>query len=315
MKMREIIGDEKFLTDSDLRGVASKRLSEEELYQLLQTDPLLSSMMSNREGLANAVNEEFMFYNYCLAVLDDRRARTHMFMEQTDEDVKNLLEESGLKPHISPLLYARKMEVLPSAPNQKDHARTSLHQISTTLMAEVVGRQMELPKEERKKLLRGVINHDIGKYLLPVDIVNKPGLLEQEERELMQMHPEIGNAVAAASYNLPEDSMGVILNHHERLDGSGYPYGLKGDEIPLLAQIAGVVDVFDALIEDRPYRPRGYTVGEALDLIIMDGDEGKFNRDVIDCLVSANRESRSDPKKTGYYDMRKSPAYESGMMH
>ncbi len=308
MKMKEIMGEDWNLSDSDLTGIANPRLTEGELYNLLQEDPLLQRMIANQEGLAHAVNEEFMFFNYCLAVLDDRKARTRMFLEQTDEDVKSLLKEAGLKKHIAPILYARKMEVFPQVPGYKDYAKTSLHHISTTLMAEVVGRTMGLPKEDRIKLLRGMVNHDIGKYALPLDIVNKPGLLAPEEREIMQMHPELGNAITATTYDLPQESMEVILYHHERLDGSGYPYGLEGDDIPLFAQIAGVVDVFDALIEDRPYRPKSYSVREALGNIITDSKRGRLNKDIVDCLVAANRESRASPRETGYYPTSGAPS-------
>jgi HD-GYP domain-containing protein (c-di-GMP phosphodiesterase class II) len=95
--------------------------------------------------------------------------------------------------------------------------------------------------------------HDIGKIGIPDEILNKPSRLTDEEWETMKKHPEIGFRIANSTQELKAIGK-YILSHHERYDGTGYPKGLKGSNIPLLSRILSVVDAFDAMTHDRPYR-------------------------------------------------------------
>ena len=124
---------------------------------------------------------------------------------------------------------------------------------------------MGVPPEEIPHVRRGALLHDIGKMVVPDRILHKPGELTAEEWEIMRRHPEHARAfLAKIDYLGP--ALEIPYCHHERWDGSGYPRGLRGEEIPLAARIFAVVDVFDALTSDRPYRPaRGRA--EALDHI------------------------------------------------
>jgi putative two-component system response regulator len=116
-----------------------------------------------------------------------------------------------------------------------------------------VGGALGLPDEDLDALQRGGYLHDVGKVGVPDSVLLKPGPLTPEEFELMKRHPDIGDSLCAPLQSLKKVRP-IVRFHHERLDGSGYPLGLKGDEVPLLAQIVGVVDVFDALTACRPYR-------------------------------------------------------------
>jgi len=312
-KMRELI-DDGFLTDSDLEAVAKQRLNNEELYRLLQSDPLLQGMLFNQEGKAQAISEEFVFSRLLSAVLGERKSKTKMFLEQTEDDVRKMLAEADITPHISTLLYARSREVFPALPEYggkilpqyRDTTRTSIHQLSTSLMLIPLARGLKLGEELIRDLVLGMINHDDGKWLLPHEIVNKPGELDEYEWQIMKMHPEIGNAIVQKSWpGMPEAGKNVILYHHERMDGSGYPYGLSGHSIPDEAQIAAVIDAYDALTEPRPY-PRensreSFSNSEALDMLLIQAQKGKLNREIVDCLVAINRESRTHPSKGGLY--------------
>ncbi len=116
----------------------------------------------------------------------------------------------------------------------------------------------------------GALLHDVGKVAVPSDILNKPGRLTEAEWRVMRRHPEEGVQLLAG-VEFPWDVAPMILHHHERWDGTGYPYGLAGTEIPVAARILCVVDVFDALTTDRSYRP-AHSRDVALE--IMEGDAG-----------------------------------------
>jgi putative two-component system response regulator len=116
-----------------------------------------------------------------------------------------------------------------------------------------LGRALGLPAEDLDALHRGGYLHDVGKIGVPDAVLLKPGPLTAQEFEQMKRHTEIGHTLCAPLQSLREVRP-IILSHHEKLDGSGYPQGLRGDAVPVLAQIVGVVDVYDALTSDRPYR-------------------------------------------------------------
>ncbi len=100
----------------------------------------------------------------------------------------------------------------------------------------------------------GALLHDVGKIDIPAEILNKPGRLTAEEWALMRAHPEAGVELLKG-IDFPEDVIPLVLHHHEKWDGSGYPHGLAGDAIPLVARILGLADVYDALVTDRSYKP------------------------------------------------------------
>jgi putative two-component system response regulator len=116
-----------------------------------------------------------------------------------------------------------------------------------------LGEKLGLPEDLRVALRRGGLVHDIGKLAVPESILLKPGPLTPEERKIMQQHTIVGERICAPlrsfRYVLP-----IIRHHHEKQDGSGYPDGLKSEQIPLTARILQITDIYDALITDRPYR-------------------------------------------------------------
>jgi putative two-component system response regulator len=127
-----------------------------------------------------------------------------------------------------------------------------------------------LPSAELEAVYRGAMIHDIGKIGVPDAVLMKPGKLDPDEWQLMKMHPVIGEEIArplrSAATLLP-----IIRHHHENVDGTGYPDGLRGDEISLPARIVAICDAFDAIISDRPYR-RGRPQADALR--ILEGEAG-----------------------------------------
>jgi putative two-component system response regulator len=149
-------------------------------------------------------------------------------------------------------------------------------------------RQLGLPADRCDLIRAASAMHDIGKIGIPDDILLKPGTLTADERASMQEHPEIGHRILAGSRSeLLQLAAVIAWTHHEKFDGSGYPRGLAGDQIPLEGRLAAVADVYDALTRDRVYRPR-FARGDALELLEC-GRGTHFDPDILDALLVALR--------------------------
>jgi putative two-component system response regulator len=143
-----------------------------------------------------------------------------------------------------------------------------------------------LPAAEREVLRRGAILHDIGKICIPDSILDKPGPLTPAEFAVVRQHPVRGVAMVEPLESV-RDVIPIIRWHHERVDGGGYPDGLAGGDIPLLARITAVADVYDALSSDRPYRA-GLPAEQCLSILAADAAGGGLDPD----LVAAFRDLR-----------------------
>ena len=148
--------------------------------------------------------------------------------------------------------YPEALNTLVRAVEVKD-AYTHGHSQRTAQLAVELGLQMGLPPDRLRVISRGAFLHDIGKIAIPDEILNKPGRLTPEERLVVETHPQLGYELASNAPSLRE-VLQVILHHHERMDGGGYPGGLVGRNIPFEARVVAVADVWDALTSDRPYR-------------------------------------------------------------
>ena len=131
---------------------------------------------------------------------------------------------------------------------------TNGHSQRVSEFSVAIGRQMDLPVEQLHHLRIGALLHDIGKIGIPDIILSKPGLLTEEEVETMKRHPAIGATIMQNVRQLRQE-IPALAEHHEHMDGTGYPHGLSGEQISLFGRIVAVSDVFDALTSDRPYRP------------------------------------------------------------
>jgi putative two-component system response regulator len=149
--------------------------------------------------------------------------------------------------------------------------------------AATLGRAIGLGSSEITALQRGGVLHDIGKVGIPDAILMKPGRLTAAEYALMKDHTIIGDRLCA-KLRVLQDVRPIVRHHHERLDGSGYPDGLKGSDIPLLAQITGIVDVFDALTTIRPYR-QAESREAALEELAREARAGLHQTDLVNVLV------------------------------
>ena len=131
---------------------------------------------------------------------------------------------------------------------------TENHTQRVTELTVMIAQSMGISDDELVHIRRGALLHDIGKMGIPDKILLKPGPLDEEEWKIMKSHPSLAyDLIYPIAYLRP--ALDIPMHHHERFDGSGYPKGLKGAQIPLAARIFAVVDVWDALTSDRPYRP------------------------------------------------------------
>jgi HD-GYP domain-containing protein (c-di-GMP phosphodiesterase class II) len=127
------------------------------------------------------------------------------------------------------------------------------HGVSMAVWAAILGRHIGLHRDELEKLAVGCAMCDVGMTQLPPELLDQAENLTDQQRKIIQAHPIMGAQLVSESKDVDFEILGVIENHHERADGSGYPRGLDGAAIPLLARIAGLVDTYDAMITARPY--------------------------------------------------------------
>jgi PAS domain S-box-containing protein/putative nucleotidyltransferase with HDIG domain len=137
---------------------------------------------------------------------------------------------------------------------EKRDPYTAGHQQRVAELSSAIGREMGLSDHQIKGIHLGALIHDIGKIYIPFEILNRPGKLTSEEFMLIKTHPTVGHEIIADT-DFPWPIADMILQHHERMDGTGYPAGLRGNDIILEARIIGVADVVEAMSVHRPYRP------------------------------------------------------------
>ncbi len=135
------------------------------------------------------------------------------------------------------------------------HKATAAHSLRVSVLALAVGRAMRLPGRQLAELYAGTLIHDIGKLAIPDEVLDKPGALLPEEWAQVREHPLTGRSLIGDGRRLGAVG-GIVLGHHERYDGGGYPLGLRGDAIPPLARVCAVADALDAMLFERPYRER-----------------------------------------------------------
>jgi putative nucleotidyltransferase with HDIG domain len=173
--------------------------------------------------------------------------RVHQQTQQLGEQSKQL---TTLLEHLL-LTYQATLTALEAALDARDTSAPG-HCRRVAELAVQLGRRMGLSEENLIVLEHGARLHDIGKLGIPDTVLMKPGPLSPDERRVMERHPEIGCQIVA-HIDFLQDALPVIRHHHEHWDGSGYPHGLRQEEIPLLARIFSVVDAFDAQANVRPY--------------------------------------------------------------
>ncbi len=174
-------------------------------------------------------------------------------------------------------LYATMDEMLAN----RDHY-TFEHAVRVAEISKRIGQSLGLPLEELEILERACLVHDIGKVAIPDDILLKPGQFDDQDRDIMRFHPRVGANLFTRKHHDSRIAF-IILHHHERLDGSGYPDGLTGGDLGIMVRIVSVADIYEALVARRPYKkPIGKDA--ALDILRREARLGRVDRIVVTVL-------------------------------
>ena len=158
------------------------------------------------------------------------------------------------------------------------------HSQRVSMLSLTLGNALGLSKEELFQLRTGALLHDIGKIGIPDSVLLKPGPLTDTERAVIRQHPVYGAELLSSISDLQEVTP-IVLHHHERWDGGGYPHGLAGEKIPMLARICAVAEAVDSLMSDQVYRP-GWSKSKTLE--IVQEESGKsFDPSIVTVLLKA----------------------------
>jgi diguanylate cyclase (GGDEF)-like protein/putative nucleotidyltransferase with HDIG domain len=196
-----------------------------------------------------------------------------LYLERLESEKRHVEEVGGL--------HLRTIEALAMAIEAKDYT-TYDHLRRVGIYALEIGKELNLSESELQALQAASLLHDIGKLAVPEHIISKPGRLTPVEFEKMKIHPVIG-AEILERVEFPYPVVPIVLAHHERWNGTGYPFGLKGEQIPIGARILTAVDCFDALTSDRQYR-RAMPLAEAIEYIVAQSGE-IFDPQVVEILA------------------------------
>lgn len=187
-------------------------------------------------------------------VLENREYQKNLESKVAERTVELVLKRREIEELYEKLQvsYETTLEALAAALDTRD-TETQGHSVRVSEYTVVIARRMGVADPELTEIRRGALLHDVGKIGISDAVLRKPGKLTPQEWAEMKKHPEIGYRILSG-INFLEKSLPIVIAHQERFDGSGYPRGLKGGEIPLGARIFAVVDTLDAMTSDRPYR-------------------------------------------------------------
>jgi HD-GYP domain-containing protein (c-di-GMP phosphodiesterase class II) len=158
------------------------------------------------------------------------------------------------------------------------------HSLNVCVLALVVGKYQGFSKMHLESLGMGALLHDVGEIRLPRNLLHKQGAFTAQERQLIQRHPQLGVALLSRADRIPEATLRIVAEHHERTDGSGYPAGLRSVDVAPMSEIVGIVDVYDAMLSQRVGRP-ALLPTEAVKTLYQRGLKGEFDLRWIERIV------------------------------
>jgi putative two-component system response regulator len=260
---------------------------------------LLDIMMPGIDGFEvcrklKTANETRLIPIIMLTALDNHEAKVKAIKNGADDFITKPPDREELIARTRSLINMRRLNrsltsienvlfSLATAVEAKD-SYTEGHTKRVSDLSMQLGKKLKLHNQDLEALLYGGVLHDVGKIGVPSSILNKAGPLDQDEWEIMKNHTDIGYRICLPLKDLLGPALDIVRHHHEKLCGSGYPDGLKGEKITMPARIMAVVDIFDALTTDRPYR-KAMSISDAIDVLRKEAGEGKLDEIVVEALV------------------------------
>jgi putative nucleotidyltransferase with HDIG domain len=226
---------------------------EQEIIDIAGRQPAPLIRVSVAEEIARAQQVKTQAHQLVRTVMHDARLGKAIELDQVEPVVQNITESILRNPGALTGLLRIK--------NKDDY--TFLHSVSVCTLLVAFCRSAGMDAELTRQAGLGGLLHDTGKALVPDEVLNKPGRLTDEEFEIIKKHPKDGYEILLKTPQVGEIPLDITLHHHERMDGSGYPDKLPGEQISTLAQMAAIVDVYDAITADRCYH-KGMSAAEAL---------------------------------------------------
>lgn len=251
---------------------------QEKLLVLAEQAMFISQAKGYKEGMSAIVSaQDFNFWDdVAINSFVEILAKRHF-----DNGI-NFEEELVKKINNSDIInHNNMMEIVTSlagAIDAKD-PYTKGHSTSVSRYSEALARAINLPEHVVERIKIGAMLHDVGKIGIPENVLKKPGKLTDEEWQIMKQHPTIGVDKVLSPNAVLREFIPIVKYHHERLDGKGYPEGLKGEDIPLEARIVSVADAYHALVSDRPYR-KGMPIEKAC-AILQEGAGIQWDSDLV----------------------------------
>lgn len=232
--------------------------SDEELEQL--AEDVLEDHQEEKQELEEERREFYQdAINFTRVLFDDVQAERGIAVQDVRDQVEEMIK----------LLSEQREETLKMTRIRNDSNYLLSHTVNVTLLALHIGRELEFSRNELVELGIGCMLHDIGMTSIPDKLLEKEGPLTDREFEVIQSHPLFREDLLEETSELSYFARSVVLQHHERMDGSGYPEGLKNGEISKLARVAAVADSYEAMVSPRVYRDRK-TSYEAMQIIIQE---------------------------------------------
>ena len=284
---------EKFIFIENFLIDAQELWNSEDNHKRIRSGPWIERITGDGDLALEAIALNWDGNKLLFIEIQDETYQQNLEFLQIGRDgalLKNMLEKEVRKR--TAMIRAREEEIalrLVSAADSKDDGETGDHIRRLGLYSQLMAKHLGWGQNEIDEIRIAAPMHDIGKIGIPDHILKKPGKLTEEETEVMKTHPEIGSKILSNSKSpLIQMARDISLGHHEKWDGSGYPYGLSGEDISISARIVAIVDVFDALIHKRVYKDK-MPIDEAM--VIMQEGRGKhFDPDLLDLFFELKDE-------------------------
>ena len=246
-----------------------------------QALPIPSGRLPRSRGAVPITEELARAADVCA---QSKEAVTSMFREARMGNVIDLQGVGAVVQQISDSLARNHRALISLARLKTADDYTYMHSVAVCAMMAALARQLGLPEAEVRAAGIAGLLHDMGKALLPLEVLNKPGKLTPAEFAIVRSHPERGHRLLSMGGKVDAMALDVCLHHHEKMDGSGYPKGLKDAQISLHAKMGAVCDVYDAITSNRPYK-NGWDPAESMRMMGQWAADGHFDTAVFQAFV------------------------------